>query len=388
MPSMAGTADVRPDWAPVAARIRDEATDDWDDTVAVERFERKGGRFVRGWGRLDGPGRVVVGDTGRTPGGRAGRDRAAGSRGAPPIDGLASTPTGPTARRSRRPRCRPRSLVVGGGAIGVELGQVFARFGSTVAVLEAAAAAVRRRGPESSELSPRCFGREGVEAAARGSIRRSGRDGRPYDRRRRAPPVVAERCSSRRGVGATCGARCASSGLDERARALPVDDRLRVGAGPLGGRRRHRRALHPRLDVPGQSSGGRHPRPGGRARRLPGAAPRHVHRPRDRLGGTERGAGGPAQGTYGARRPARLPESTPGWIHKAGNDGFIKLVEDADRASSWARPRRAPRGARCWAPSPRGPRGGADRAAPHMIYAYPTFHRAIEATLIDLARGA
>ena len=45
-----------PDWAPVARRIRDEATDDWDDTVAVDRFIGKGGHFVRGWARLDGPG--------------------------------------------------------------------------------------------------------------------------------------------------------------------------------------------------------------------------------------------------------------------------------------------------------------------------------------------
>src|ERR1700684_173975 len=32
---LAGHADVRPDWSFVARRIRDEATDDWDDTVAV-----------------------------------------------------------------------------------------------------------------------------------------------------------------------------------------------------------------------------------------------------------------------------------------------------------------------------------------------------------------
>ena len=48
IPSLAGDARVSPDWAPVAARIRNEATDDWDDKVAVERFEGKGGRFVRG----------------------------------------------------------------------------------------------------------------------------------------------------------------------------------------------------------------------------------------------------------------------------------------------------------------------------------------------------
>ena len=27
----------------------------------------------------------------------------------------------------------------------------------------------------------------------------------------------------------------------------------------------------------------------------------------------------------------QVPESARGWIHKAGNDGFIKLVEDCDR---------------------------------------------------------
>ena len=40
----AGSADVRADWAPVHARIRDEATDDWDDAVAVKRLEDAGVR--------------------------------------------------------------------------------------------------------------------------------------------------------------------------------------------------------------------------------------------------------------------------------------------------------------------------------------------------------
>ncbi len=51
---------MRPDWAPVHARIRDEATDDWDDTVAVKRLEDAGVRFVRGHGRLTGPRTVEV----------------------------------------------------------------------------------------------------------------------------------------------------------------------------------------------------------------------------------------------------------------------------------------------------------------------------------------
>src|SRR2546428_4277434 len=62
VPGMAGQSTVEPDWTPVAKRIREEATDDWDDRVAVERFTGKGGRFVRGYGRLAGPGRVEAGD--------------------------------------------------------------------------------------------------------------------------------------------------------------------------------------------------------------------------------------------------------------------------------------------------------------------------------------
>lgn len=60
IPGLAGTVEVVPDWAQVAARIRAEATDNWDDRVAVERFEKKGGRFLRGRGRLEGPGQVAV----------------------------------------------------------------------------------------------------------------------------------------------------------------------------------------------------------------------------------------------------------------------------------------------------------------------------------------
>src|SRR5581483_11443249 len=60
IPGMAGSSVVTPDWSPVARRVRDEATDTWDDRVAVERFEGKGGHFVRGRARVVGPGAVEV----------------------------------------------------------------------------------------------------------------------------------------------------------------------------------------------------------------------------------------------------------------------------------------------------------------------------------------
>ena len=61
VPGMAGEVTVHPDWGTVAARIRDEATDDWDDT-------RRGGA-------LRGQGRAVRART-RSPAGAATRSRS------------------------------------------------------------------------------------------------------------------------------------------------------------------------------------------------------------------------------------------------------------------------------------------------------------------------
>ena len=80
-----------------------------------------------------------------------------------------------------------------------------------------------------------------------------------------------------------------------------------------------------------------------------------------------------------------LPSSARGWIQKVDNAGFIKLVEDAER------------GVLVGATSA-GPCGGEVLSmltlAVHasvpvsqlstMIYAYPTFHRAVEVAVKDL----
>ena len=81
----------------------------------------------------------------------------------------------------------------------------------------------------------------------------------------------------------------------------------------------------------------------------------------------------------------QIPSSARGWIHKAGNDGFIKLVADADRDVLVGATSAGPMG---------GEVLGALVVAIHgqvpitrlktMIYAYPTFHRAIEDALRNL----
>src|ERR1700759_1009585 len=60
VPGMAGTSAVTPDWSPVARRIREEGTDDWNDKGAAGPFAGKGGHLIRGRGRITAPGQVTV----------------------------------------------------------------------------------------------------------------------------------------------------------------------------------------------------------------------------------------------------------------------------------------------------------------------------------------
>lgn len=79
---------------------------------------------------------------------------------------------------------------------------------------------------------------------------------------------------------------------------------------------------------------------------------------------------------------AELPNSARGWIHKAGNEGLIKLVEDADRGVLVGATAVGPSGGEVLA----GLAVAVHAEVPtgrlrQLIYAYPTFHRAIEDAL-------
>src|SRR5260370_42652473 len=107
---MAGAATAVPDWAPVAQRIREEATDSWNDKVAVDRFTGKGGHFVRGRARITAPGEVTVDTAGgaRVFRARRGVVIATGTEPAvPPTSGLAGTPHW-TNRQAIQPEQVPR----------------------------------------------------------------------------------------------------------------------------------------------------------------------------------------------------------------------------------------------------------------------------------------
>jgi pyruvate/2-oxoglutarate dehydrogenase complex dihydrolipoamide dehydrogenase (E3) component len=169
VPEFGGTATVTADWSEVARRVRDEATDNWDDAVAVKRLEDSGARFHRGRGVLDGPGRVRV--DGTTYVARKGVVLNTGTRpDAPPIAGLEGTPYW-TNRDAVAVSELPASLVVlGGGAIGCEFAQVFARFGVDVTVVELADRLVAVEEPEASEVLEKAFADEGITVLAGASV--------------------------------------------------------------------------------------------------------------------------------------------------------------------------------------------------------------------------
>jgi len=120
---------------PSALGWRDFMVSDHDDAGALPWLEEKGIELLRGSGRLDGPGAVVVGDRRFTA-----RDVvvATGSEPVfPPIPGLADLPGLWTNREATAVTEVPRRLLIlGAGAVGVEMGQALRRMGAEVAIVE------------------------------------------------------------------------------------------------------------------------------------------------------------------------------------------------------------------------------------------------------------
>jgi pyruvate/2-oxoglutarate dehydrogenase complex dihydrolipoamide dehydrogenase (E3) component len=81
-----------------------------------------------------------------------------------------------------------------------------------------------------------------------------------------------------------------------------------------------------------------------------------------------------------------IPQSTRGWIHKAGNDGFIKLVADPGQGVLVGASSAGPAGGEVLSMLTLAVHARVPvRRLREMIYAYPTFHRAIESALEGLA---
>jgi pyruvate/2-oxoglutarate dehydrogenase complex dihydrolipoamide dehydrogenase (E3) component len=378
IPGNAGSSVITPDWAPVARRIREEATDSWDDTVAVDRFVGKGGQFIRGRARVTGTSSVEV--DGKTITAGKALVLATGARAwVPPM--FEEIPHW-TNREAIAAESVPGSLlVVGGGAVGLEIGQSMARFGAAVTIVEAGERLAPAEEPEASEMITDILRREGltvltgvdisrVESDAAGGCTVHLADGSSASAARVL--VATGRRPDLSGLGV------AALGLDEGARSVPTDSRMRVMPGVWGvgdvtgkGAFTHVAMYQARIcvaDILGQQ--------------IEGADYRAL--PRVTFTDPEIGSVGvteaAARESGGEVRVLQEPiaSSARGWINRG--EGLVKLVEQD--------------GVLVGATS-MGPCGGEVlgllalsvharipvSTLKNMIFAYPTFYRAIDSAL-------
>ncbi len=387
IPGLAGRSQIHPDWAPVAHRIREEATDNWDDKVAVDRFTGKGGTLFRGHGTITGPGEVTVGgDVLRAR--RAIIINTGTHPFVPPIEGLARTPYW-TNREAIEVTAVPGSLVVlGGGPIGTELAQVFARFGARVTVIEESGRLLPPEEPEAGALLAEVFGREGIEVRTGTTAQAVRHDAAAFilalsdgtEVTGDALLVATGRRTDLPGIGAGV------VGVDESAHAIPVDDHLRVAPGvwAVGDITGHGAFTHMSMyqadivvhDILGEE-----------------VSPAEYHAvPRVTFTDPEIGSVGLSEAQARERgldvRTScyPVPKSTRGWIHHAGNDGFIKLVAEAGQGILVGASSAGPTGGEVLSMLTLAVHARVPvRRLREMIYAYPTFHRTIEAALQELA---
>jgi len=377
---IAGSASVVPDFGLVAKRIREEATDDWDDTVAADRITDAGARLVRGHGRLDGDRRVVVGD-----------DVFVASKGVvlntgtsaatPPIPGLADTPFW-TNRGILETETAPASMIViGGGPIGLELAQAFSRFGTEVTVLEVGERIMAVEEPESSELIAGVFEAEGIGVHAGITIDAVAHDGDVFHVTCGDVTYEAERLL----VAAGRKPRIDDVGLDtvgvEIGRHLTVDDAMQVkdglwAIGDIVGRGAftHVSMYHSERA----------------ARSILGEELGEYDTSFPRVTFTDPEVGGVGLTEHQAREQGitvrigstDLSASSRGFVHGPGNEGLLKIVIDDDRGVIVGANSVGVAGGETLAGLAFAVRAEIPvETLKNTIYAYPTFWRAIESAL-------
>jgi pyruvate/2-oxoglutarate dehydrogenase complex dihydrolipoamide dehydrogenase (E3) component len=400
---LAGTAEPSPDYGKVYRRIRDEATDDWDDHVAVERFERLGGTFARGAARFagrtsDGRMTVEVGDASYAA--RRVVVAVGTAPAMPPIEGLADVKRsvdGPvwTNREVMQAKAAPASLVVlGGGPIGIEIGQALGRFGTKVSIVESGERILSKEEPEASSTVGEVLRREGAEVHAGVKAVRvdAAGDGVAVtldDGTTLAGEKLLVAVGRRPNV---LDLRLDTLGLDGAAHTLDVDDGMRVvhdGApvdglyciGDSTGRGAfthvavwQARVLIGRLLERGQPFGG-----------YRGLAWVTYSDPEvGRVGMTE--AQAREAGITVRIGTAQIASSARGWIYGPGNDGLVKLVEDADRGALVGATVVSPHGGEILGLLTLAVHAGVPTSTlATMHYVYPTLHRTVLDAVDDLA---
>ena len=147
-------------WA-AAVHMRDKRAENRDDSDTVKRLQSLGVEIIRGEGTITAPGRVEV------EGKSLEYDQLLISVGAdaamPPIDGLAHADAWTSDDALTSDELPGSMVILGGGAIGVELAQVYSTFGCHVTIVEAVDRVLALEEPEVSAVVAEVLAETGVD---------------------------------------------------------------------------------------------------------------------------------------------------------------------------------------------------------------------------------
>ena len=386
---VAGHAQVTPDWTPVAKRIRAEASGDWDDTVAVGRFEERGGRFVRGRGRFVDARTVAVDD--QSFAATRGIVVATGSKPViPPIPGLDDVEYWTTHDAIKVEELPESMIVLGGGSVGCELGQVFSRFGVDVTIVEGRDRLLPSEEAEAGDVVEAAFRAEGIALQVGARVERvEARGSEVVVRLGGGVELVADRLLVATGRAVDLGGLgLEAAGLEGSGGVLDVDDHARAAEGiwamgDVTGKGNFTHVALYQSSIVAADILGEHLRPAD-----------YTAVPRVTFTDPEVGAVGMSEadaraaGVDVVTTVKSLPASFRGWLHGPGNEGVIKLVVDRGAGVTVGATSVGPRGgevlgllsAAVYAKIPVADLRG-------MIYAFPTFHGAVGEAFGAYGRG-
>ena len=211
---------------------RDFQVSDYSDAGQVRWLADNKIELLRGTGRLAGPGVVEVDGVRHTA------DHIVLANGAdpvvPPVTGLRDLEGVWGSRDATSMKSVPRRLLIlGGGPVGVEMGQVVRRLGGEVVITDMAEHVLGREAAPLGEALGAVLQREGIELVLSSSVTKARRDGDDYvlelesgqELRGDRILVATGRRPRVKGIGLD------TVGVEENAHGVPVDAHLRAADG-------------------------------------------------------------------------------------------------------------------------------------------------------------
>jgi pyruvate/2-oxoglutarate dehydrogenase complex dihydrolipoamide dehydrogenase (E3) component len=209
---------------------RDFMVSDYSDAGQERWLAQNGIDLLRGNGRLTGPGVVEVDGVRHTA------EHVVVACGAdpfiPPIPGLRELDGVWTNREATGMKAVPRRLLIlGGGPVGVEMGQAVRRLGGEVALIEGGAHVLAREAAPLGEALGEVLRRDGIELILQAHASAARRDGEDYvleiddGRELRGDRLLA--ATGRRPRVADIGLE--TVGIEVDGRGIPVDAQMRAG---------------------------------------------------------------------------------------------------------------------------------------------------------------